>query len=262
MAEGYPHVFVKPPSEDLRWKCHVCQGILRKPVLVTCCGGKFCSTCINEWRGRENYQCPLCRGQYDLAPEKDLERVLLDKEVLCSHQNQGCQWRGELRKVEEHEKNECQYVSIDCPYECGVKVLRLNMEPYKYKCPNKPQPCEFAIYGCQQMVQFNKKKEHCASHSKQHLTLVLSELKKKEKELELAKKDVISNQTKLEQIKRQVRETKECYMGTEKVLQQTKEELCREQERCKKSDTSLEQTKRVLQQAKRDVVDTQIMLHK
>ena len=104
MAGGYSHSFVEPPSKDLRWQCHTCQGILRKPVLVTCCGGKFCQACISEWRGLKNLECPLCREKYDLAPEKDLERVLLDKEVLCSHQDLGCQWRGELRKVEKTRK--------------------------------------------------------------------------------------------------------------------------------------------------------------
>lgn len=257
MAGGYSHTFVESPSEDLRWQCHICQGILRKPVLVTCCGGKFCCACIGEWQGKKKRECPLCRREYDLAPEKDLERVLLNKKVLCSHHDQGCRWRGELRKVEKHENNDCQYVFVNCPYECGGKVLRLNVKAHKEKCPERPQPCEFVVYGCQQIVQFSKKQAHCTSHSQHHLTLVLSELMKKEKELQVVRKDVIGYQTKLCQMEERVRETEDHCRQTEEVLGQMKVEQHREQERCKRTDRCLRQTKEELQQARKDVLASQ-----
>ena len=257
MAEGYSHSFVEPPSKDLRWQCHICQGILREPVLVTCCGGKFCRTCISKWRSRGKLGCPLCRGEYEIAPEKDLERVLLDKKVLCSRHNQGCRWRGELRKVEEHDKKDCQYVSVNCPYECGKKVSRLNVNHHTEKCPKRPQPCEFAKYGCQQIVQFNEKEAHCASHSQHHLTLVLSEITKSERELQRAREDVASHETKLCQMEEHVREAEKHCKQTEMTLRKMKEELHREQERRKRTERYLKQIKGDLQLARSDAVATQ-----
>ena len=260
MAGGYSHSFVEPPSKDLRWQCHICQGILRKPVLVTCCGGKFCRSCISEWRSRKNIECPLCRRKYDVAPEKDLERVLLDKKVSCSHQDRGCRWKGALRNVEEHEKKDCHYVFVNCPYEFDSQVLKLNVKTHQKKCHKRPKPCEFAIYGCKQAVQYNQKDSHCMSHSQHHLTLVLSELNKKEEELQVARKDAVSHQSKLQQVERHVRETEEHCRKSEKALQQTKVKLHLEQQRCEESKINLQQTEGELQKARELVTTTQSKL--
>jgi len=160
--------------------------------------------------------------------------------------------KGELQKVEKHERKDCQF----CPYECGEKVLRINMGPHKEECPKRPQPCEFAIYGCQEMVPFNKEEAHRKSHSQHHLTLVLSRLEKTENELQVAKQEVVSHQAKLCRMEKCVGETKEHCRVTEEALQQTKEELHAVQERCMKTDECLRQTEAELNKA-RNAIDTQ-----
>lgn len=44
------------------------------------------------------------RFEQDIFPDKASERKILDYEVKCPNENDGCQWIGELRNVEVHTK--------------------------------------------------------------------------------------------------------------------------------------------------------------
>ena len=149
MAEGYPNQLVR---EDRRWLCNLCKHLLREPVLVSCCRYKFCRVCINGWRrkGVNPEECPYCRAPaYETVVEKDLERMLLDKQVWCSHRFQGCRWKGTLRNALKHEETDCQCT----------------------ECCQQRRPCRFSKYGCDHIVPLAKEEAHYTEHCQHHLSL-------------------------------------------------------------------------------------------
>ena len=63
--------------------------------------------------------------------------------IKCDNSDNGCEWIGELRAVDEH-LNACDYTFLSCPNECdgGDKILRKNMEKHKMEeCPRRQYVC-------------------------------------------------------------------------------------------------------------------------
>ena len=45
----------------------------------------------------------MCRQKdFNLFPDKRLQRILYNFRVDCTHKNEGCEWTGELRELDEH----------------------------------------------------------------------------------------------------------------------------------------------------------------
>ena len=183
-GRGYHGVtFPELPKYD--WKCPICHGILREPHLTTCCGNKFCHGCIYE-KKRQSPRCPSCEHKnYDIAPEKLLETRLLNHKAVCDHQVRGCKWQGQLRKFEAHKRSECQYTPIKCSLGCGESILRKDTESHTKECPKRPQPCEYAKYGCQKMITPDSEEElrHNQQRKQQHLDLVKARAEEQEENL-------------------------------------------------------------------------------
>ena len=180
--------FPKLPNFD--WKCPICHGILREPYLTTCCGNKFCHECIYD-KHHQSVRCPSCEHKnYDIAPEKLLETRLLNHKAVCDHYVRGCKWEGQLRKFEAHKRSECQYTPIKCSLGCGKSILRKDSESHTKKCPNRPQPCEYAKYGCQKMITTNSGEElnHNHLYKQQHFNLVKARAEEQEKKLKSMEK--------------------------------------------------------------------------
>ena len=72
--------------------------------------------------------------------------------VHCSHQKDGCEWTGELRQLDEHLNTDpepekqldgCQFVEIDCIYNCGNHQQQRYIQKHQIKdCPKRPFGCE------------------------------------------------------------------------------------------------------------------------
>ena len=207
MAEGYPNQLVR---EDRRWLCNLCKHLLREPVLVSCCRHKFCRVCINGCRrkGVNPEECPYCRAPaYEAVIEKDLERMLLDKQVWCSHRFQGCRWKGTLRNALKHEETDCQCT----------------------ECCQQRHPCRFSTYGCDHIVPLAKEEAHYTEHCQHHLSLVESELNRTKEVLCDSKKKLqdtvdVSAQ-KLSQKDTFLKEKEDCYKKAKEDLRHVKEEL-------------------------------------
>ena len=81
---------------------------------------------------------------------KDLfhKRNVLSLKVRCPHKEVGCEWEGELGSLEEHtnrsEEGKCRYVEVNCPYSCGERVQRRNLEEHKSQhCPLRSFTCQY-----------------------------------------------------------------------------------------------------------------------
>ena len=150
---GFDCEFVKPPpSEFVQSECPVCLQIIREPHQVTCCGKKFCKACIEHINTTKKL-CPICNEEEFLNyPDKGLKQSLYSLKVWCSHQKDGCEWTGELRQLDEHLNTDpqpekqldgCQFVEIDCIYNCGDQRQRRYILNHQIKdCPKRPFDCE------------------------------------------------------------------------------------------------------------------------
>ena len=150
---GFDCEFVEPPPERyVQSECPVCLQIIREPHQVTCCGKKFCKTCIEHIKSTKK-TCPTCNEEeFSSFADKSSKQLLYSLKVRCSHQKDGCEWTGELRQLDGHLNTDpqpekqldgCQFVEIDCIYKCGNQQQRRYIQNHQIKdCPKRPFGCE------------------------------------------------------------------------------------------------------------------------
>ena len=146
---GFDCEFEIEPKE-LQSKCSICLLVLREPHLTSCCGYSFCQGCIEKIAASPSPECPLCRKEFHIYPNKWLKRELNQLKVYCTHRNEGCEWAGPLEQLDEHlnpntDMNDlttgCGYVSIKCDA-CGDNVLRKGYGVHMSDlCNERPYSC-------------------------------------------------------------------------------------------------------------------------
>ena len=116
------------------YTCPICLEVLRDPYQATCCGVNFCKECIHPVKAA-NEPCPVCRKQdFDLFPDKRLQRVLYNSRIDCTNKSIGCEWTGELRELDNHLNLDpsalegCPYTLIKCPLGCAKYIYRKDVE--------------------------------------------------------------------------------------------------------------------------------------
>ena len=134
---GYDYDFVDSPPESLQ--CPVCLFPFRDPTLLSCCGHKGCASCIGRIKAA-GHPCPMCQQPFDTMLEKQLQRKVMDLRVFCPKKREGCEWEGELRKLETHSQGDCAHVEHECRYRCGGYYLRRFLRDHEMdECPQRPQ---------------------------------------------------------------------------------------------------------------------------
>ena len=75
--------------------------------------------------------CPTCKDvNFELFYNKGLQQSLYDFQVYCTHKSKGCEWTGELRKLDNHLNSAdkylqgCAFTLIKCPLNCETKLTR------------------------------------------------------------------------------------------------------------------------------------------
>ena len=151
---GYDCDFVEKPPEAFQTECPICLQILKKPCFISCrCGQKFCRVCI-EGVKRDNKPCPLCNlHNFTFMQDHGFERSLKELEVWCSWKKEGCKWRGNLGKLEEHlnqdpspesQLNGCEFVAVECTYKCGEWFQRRHISTHQNEqCKKRPYSCDY-----------------------------------------------------------------------------------------------------------------------
>ena len=150
---GYDCDFVNPPPEAFQTQCPVCLQILKEPCLISCCGNKYCRECIERVK-KDAKPCPLCKElDFTFMQDVGLERSLNELEVWCSHEKEGCEWRGELQKLNEHvnqdpspesQLNGCEYAAVTCIYKCGEWFQRRHIAIHQNEqCLGRPYTCDY-----------------------------------------------------------------------------------------------------------------------
>ena len=157
----HEYVFVDPFPEEVQCDCSICLEILQKPQIISCCGHRFCLKCTESLRST---QCPLCKAWgIEFFPDKKLERQISQRIVYCSLRNDGCDWTGELCKLNDHldidrhkdDEMACQYFPVPCDY-CTEYVRRRDVDAHKKHCLHRPSRCEY----CRSRVRYDQLKTH------------------------------------------------------------------------------------------------------
>ena len=149
---GYECEFVEPPPKQLQNECPICLQILREPYIVDCCGYSFCAACI-ERVGKDGKPCPHCNQPgYTTLVNKGLKRALNEFRVYCPHRLSGCEWEGELGKLDEHLNSDplperqlegCPFAVIECLH-CKEGIRRDKIAGHQLeRCPQRPYTCEY-----------------------------------------------------------------------------------------------------------------------
>ena len=133
---GYQCQFVDSVED---YECPLCLHVTREPFLTSCCGQHFCQICINRIL-TDNKPCPICKStSFSTLLDKKQKRKVLSLNVYCDKKAGGCQWVGGLGELEQHLSENCQFVTVNCPNNCGQAFQRQFLAKHKtYDCPKRP----------------------------------------------------------------------------------------------------------------------------
>ncbi len=135
---GYDFDFVDDEQLSGDHECPICLLVLRDPQMVSCCGRKYCNTCIGRVNAA-NKPCPMCNLTYDCMAEKQLNRRILDLKIKCSKSKYGCDWVGEIRQLDNHQSVTCLYTEVACSLGCGESMQRQFLERHVLdECIKRP----------------------------------------------------------------------------------------------------------------------------
>ena len=92
------HDFVGKPSEE--YFCPVTLELLTDPVETSCCGNNI-SRPTAERLQTEGKPCPLCQSvPLKSFIAKYFKRKVMELKVYCKNRSAGCEWKGELGKLD------------------------------------------------------------------------------------------------------------------------------------------------------------------
>ena len=151
LRNGYDCIFTNDPPEHLQIECSICLGVLHEPQLIDChCGSSFCLSCIVPLQS-EGKPCPLCRSHFAISmPDRRLQRTLSNLLIHCSFKDEGCEWVGELSKINDHlnaspseESRDigCHFVQVKCSYCKDELQRRFVLEHERNECLKRPTRC-------------------------------------------------------------------------------------------------------------------------
>ena len=136
----YEWDFISSPPDE--YFCGLCREVFTMPMIIECCGGHFCATCIKKSNGNL-YSCPDCQEENTVAIfDKKMWKKILDLNVHCPFNYNGCRWIGSLSARTAHLTKSCLHIDLRCKYGCGEKLEASELARHlDYFCPNRPIIC-------------------------------------------------------------------------------------------------------------------------
>ena len=135
-------------------ECVICATLSEEPKLTECCVKTMCLTCIQKCK-KQNRSCPCCRqkGFQVHADIRAKQRIL----TLMTHcPNMRCGWKGYLKDVNLHLREQCQFQGVLCDLCENVTVLRYRLEEHiendcqsrRVHCPRCHNATASTSYHC------------------------------------------------------------------------------------------------------------------
>ena len=212
--------FVEQPSED--FFCPVTFELLLDPHQTMCCGNHLSLSTVTRLQ-HDGKPCPMCKEpKLATMPDKFFGRTVSGRVIVhCPNKAGGCEWKGEVGGVKQHEEacpkhpwkcRYCDYASTldaemdhvmncthyptTCPNQCDVGTIpQCQIEEHLATCLLEVVPCEFSDTGCNVKTTRLDLKRHMDEFQQQHLlsaTILNLKLTKEtiaEKDRQLIEKD-------------------------------------------------------------------------
>lgn len=148
---GYDYDFVGNIPD--RCRCCLCRKVLCNPHLTGCCGSHFCHSCFTYYQATQKGKkiCPGC-GEEDFQSllDKSVIKEVNKLEIYCPNCKDGCEWVGELEKLQNHQTSEegCGYVAVSCTNQgCEESVKRKDLPSHVQElCEYRPYECEYCHF--------------------------------------------------------------------------------------------------------------------
>jgi len=142
---------------DEEFLCTICHDVMVNPHFCRD-GHQFCLECITSWLQRSK-TCPSDRKRLVECrlTKNPMARNLISKLVVrCSNaaagvvgvvdgyaRGNGCKWSGALSERDEHLKNDCAFVEVQCGSAgCYSKVQRAQLADHEAACEHREVGCE------------------------------------------------------------------------------------------------------------------------
>ena len=146
--EGYD---IEVVNDTGAYDCLVCHLIPRDPMQASCCGKRFCRTCITRVLS-DKKACPHCQAKGDsiqMFEDQGQRQAILELKVYCPNKKQGCGWTGEVCHLNIHLNSDpardthegCWYLELPCIH-CFEHLPRHHMR----SCPLQQYACVYCNY--------------------------------------------------------------------------------------------------------------------
>ncbi|KAM7441510.1 hypothetical protein ABFA07_009398 [Porites harrisoni] len=154
------NLFVFPLEK--KYRCPICESVLRYPVQFEECGHRVCSSCFPEL-ARLEPRCPVDQTPINKDAayvDKAFNNEILALDVKCKNSDElGCKWEGEFQHYQEHVNVNCEYREILCQNDCGAKFQKRFLQKHLDRdCPKKIIACPY----CDDRHMREDKKAHLA----------------------------------------------------------------------------------------------------
>ena len=86
------------------------------------CDQLYCEECITNWI-KKNKACPHCRKDFEKAKlNRYVKNMIYDLTLNCPEVICGKSLK--YKELMTHLKDDCQYITFSCSYDCGTKGRR------------------------------------------------------------------------------------------------------------------------------------------
>jgi len=136
-------IFLEPISYEDHFKCGICLGILRDPILELKNHHTFGSHCFSIWTTQNEHKvkCPLCNLEIkntEVIPNKFAKKILDNLKISCYFHDFGCLWTGKLEEINLHLKScECYVLhkkeNINGNVSKIIEILNAEINPHLKK---------------------------------------------------------------------------------------------------------------------------------
>ncbi|CAH3037682.1 unnamed protein product [Pocillopora meandrina] len=144
-----------------KYTCSSC-GYLLRDAMQTSCGHFYCSSCLASLFQDGSTRMTCLQDQKEFLPNEVFPDNFMRREVQafvvnCTFEEEGCNWKGEVRHLENHLSN-CEFLKIPCVHpECGAQVKKSHLTQHLEKeCKCRLETCGF----CKKQIKLNKMKHH------------------------------------------------------------------------------------------------------
>ncbi|KAI0212747.1 TNF receptor-associated factor 3 [Lamellibrachia satsuma] len=110
------------------------------------------------------------------CPERMPKKLLNDHIKRCGYVPVVCTYcQTEIGRVlqKAHIKKDCPNVFVDCPYKCGEKAFRNQMNAHKQSCIMRPQQCQYYYIGCTFEGSESEVRRHEQTANQQHFDILV-----------------------------------------------------------------------------------------